>query len=217
MTGELARDLLRVEHATRETRLSTWAAVLMSLAALATSWASYQASLWSGEQAQRGATSAAYRVKSTRASTRAGQLRMIDIGVFGHWMNAKVRGDSALAEFVEARFRGEFTPAFQSWMASKPLKSRNAAPTPFAHPQYRLADDVLADSLDRLADRDAAASQRANRISDSYVLDAVIMATVLFFAGTEQASVTRLRILMLAIATTMCVAGIIRLIAAPRA
>ena len=212
----LARDLLRVEQATRESKLSTWAAVLMSLAALATSWASYQASLWSGEQAQRGATSAVYRAKSTRASTRAGQNRLIDIGVFGHWMNATAHGDSALAGFVAARFRREFSPAFERWVASRPLTSRNAAPTPFAHPSYRLADDALADSLDRIADREEVASQRANRISDSYVLDAVIMATVLFFAGTEQANVSRLRILMLAIASTMCVTGIIRLIASPR-
>ena len=216
MTDALTKDLLRVEHAIRESPLSTWAAVLMSLAALATSWASYQASLWSGEQMQRGAASAAYRAKSTRASTRAGQLRMIDIGVFGHWMNATVRRDTALAAFVRTRFRREFAPAFESWMASKPLVSHDAAATPFAHPQYRLADDIVADSLDHMADRESAASQRANRISDSYVLDAVIMATVLFFAGTEQASVTRLRILMLVIATTMCVTGIVRLIVAPR-
>jgi hypothetical protein len=188
----------------------------MSLAALSTSWASYQASLWSGEQAQRGATSAAYRAKSTRASTHAGQLRMIDIGVFGHWMSATVSGDSALANFIKSRFRSEFTPAFESWMASQPLKSPDAAPSPFAHPRYRLAEDSIAASLDHVADREAAASQRANRISDSYVLDAVIMATVLFFAGAEQANAIRLRILMLVIATAMCATGIVRLIEAPR-
>ena len=216
MTDEQPTEEPSTGRAKRTSRLRAWSAVLMSLAALATSWASYQASLWSGEQMQRGAASAAYRAKSTRASTRAGQLRMIDIGVFGHWMNATVRRDTALAAFVRTRFRREFAPAFESWMASKPLVSHDAAATPFAHPQYRLADDIVADSLDHMADRESAASQRANRISDSYVLDAVIMATVLFFAGTEQASVTRLRILMLVIATSMCVTGIVRLIVAPR-
>lgn len=188
----------------------------MSLAALATSWASYQASLWSGEQAQHDATSGTYRAKSTRASTRADELRLIDIGAFGQWMNAASRGDWELAGFIRHRFRREFIPAFENWIASHPLTSPAAAPTPFVHPSYRLADDAIADSLDRIADHEVAESQRANRISDGYVLDAVIMATVLFFAGAEQASVGRVRVFMLVIATGMCLAGIIRLIASPR-
>lgn len=204
------------DRATRAARLSTWSAVLMSLAALATSWASYQASLWSGEQAARGASSAAYRARSTQASTRAGQMRLIDIGVFAHWMSAVSQGDSALARFIAARFRPEFVPAYERWIASRPLTSPLAAPTPFALPSYRLADEVAADSLERVANDEGAASQRANRISDSYVLDAVIMAMVLFFAGTQQGNVNRLRIGMLVVATAIWALGVVRLLGAPR-
>ena len=93
----------------------------MSLAALATSWASYQASLWSGEQAEHTASAAAVRAKATRAYNRADDLRMIDIGTFAHWMTAKAGNDSALAGFIAARFRHEFKPAFESWIASRPL------------------------------------------------------------------------------------------------
>lgn len=188
----------------------------MSLAALATSWASYQASLWSGEQAQHATKAADVRAKSTRAYTRAGQLRMIDIGTFAHWMTAKAGNDSALAGFIESRFRDEFKTAFESWMESKPLHSRTAAPTPFAHSSYRLTEDALADSLDRVADREAAAANRSNRISDAYVLNAVIMATVLFFARAELGGVRPHRVLMLLIATGMFAAGVFRLITAPR-
>ena len=213
-----AVDSTRGVAARRATRLSTWSAVLMSLAALATSWASYQASLWSGEQSVRGASSAAYRAKSTRASARAGQLRMIDIGLFAHWMDAASHGDSTLARFLASRFRAEFKPAFDEWMASRPFTSPMAASTPFALPAYRVAEDTVAARLERSADEESAASQSANRISDTYVLDAVIMATVLFFAGAaQQGHVSRLRVAMLLIAFGACALGVVRLFGAPRA
>ena len=188
----------------------------MSLAALATSWASYQASLWSGEQAKHSASAATYRSKSTRASNRAGELRLIDIATFAHWMTAKAGRDTVLADFIAARFRPAFKPAFEHWIASRPLISPEAASSPFVLPSYRLAETGVADSLDRIADRELAESQRANRISDMYVLDAVIMAMVMFFAGAEQGGVRRLRILMLLIATGMLATGIVRLLDAPR-
>ena len=217
MTTDRSPEESRADRTRRASRLSGWAAVLMSLAALATSWASYQASLWSGEQAEHSASAAAYRAKATRAYNRADDLRMIDIGTFAHWMTATAGSDSVLAGFISARFRHEFKPAFERWIASRPLHSAGAAPTPFAHASYRLTEDVVADSLDRVADREAAESHRANRVSDGYVLSAVIMATVLFFAGSEQGPVHRFRLGMLLIATGMFVTGVIRLLDAPRA
>ena len=216
MTDARPSDESPADRTTRAAKLSTWSAVLMSLAALATSWASYQASLWSGEQAQHSASASALRARSTRASNRAGELRLIDIATFAHWMTAKAGHDSALADFISARFRPAFKPAFESWIASRPLTSPDAASSPFVLPSYRLAENVVADSLDRAADQALAESQRANRISDMYVLDAVIMATVLFFAGAEQGGVRRLRVVMLLIATGMLVTGIIRLLDSPR-
>jgi hypothetical protein len=217
VTNDRPSDASSTNHSTRARRLGNWSAVLMSLAALATSWASYQASIWSGLQALHASNAAEVRAKSTRAYTRAGQLRMIDIGTFAHWMTAKSGHDSALAGFIASHFRDEFKSAFESWMASRPLRSATASPTPFAHASYRLTEEVVADSLDRVADREAAAAQRANRIGDSYVLDAVIMATVLFFARSEMGGVRPHRILMLLIATGMFATGLIRLLAAPRA
>ena len=217
MTEEAPDPESSTGRGTRASRLSGWAAVLMSLAALATSWASYQASLWSGEQAAYSATAATFRAKSTRASNRADQQRLTDIATFAHWMTATAGHDSTLAAFISSRFRNEFKTAFEQWIASRPLVSPGAASSPFALPSYRLAEDAVADSLDRTADAEMSASQRANRISDSYVLNAVIMATVLFFAGAEQGGVHRLRLVMLLIASGMFVMGVVRLLDAPRA
>ncbi len=199
-------------------RLSTWTTVLMSLAALATSWASYQASLWSGEQATYGGTSATYRTKATRAMMHADQVRMLDAGLFVNWLQATSRGDSALAAFVAKHFRRDFAVAFNEWMATKPLSSPDAASTPFALPSYRSADDARAENLEYMADRDAAAGQRANQLSDRYVFDAVIMATVMFFAGAAQNSgPTYIRVFMLLVALAMFTSGIVRLFDTPTA
>lgn len=217
MTNDRPPNDSTTDHTKRAARLSGWATVLMSLAALATSWASYQASRWSGEQAEHTASAATFRAKATRAYGRADDLRMIDIATFAHWMSAKASHDSTLADFIAARFRLEFKPAFESWIASRPLISPGAAASPFALPSYRLAEDVVADSLDRVADHASAASHRANQISDSYVLSAVIMATVMFFASAEQGGRHRFRLAMLLIATSMFVMGVLRLIETPRA
>jgi hypothetical protein len=73
--------------------------------------------------------------------------------------------------------------------------------------------------LTTAADSEAATSERANNNSDGYVLDAVLFATVMFFATAAQRDPgTKLRgaRLMLAFASIMCAVGIVRLIVSPR-
>jgi hypothetical protein len=202
-----------------EQRNNGFATVLLSVAALATSWAGYQASLWSGDQASHNQKAISLRTTATRADTRAGQLRIIDVGLFQSWLTAAAHRDTLLERFFEARFRPEFAVAFSAWVMTKPMKSPNAAPSPFALPQYHLADADEAGRLTTAADSEAATSERANNNSDGYVLDAVLFATVMFFATAAQRdSGTKLRgaRLMLAFASIMCAVGIVRLIVSPR-
>jgi hypothetical protein len=203
----------------RSTRYINFAmAILLSLSALGTSWAGYQATLWSGDQSVFGGQSIAMRHKSTRASTAAGQLRTVDVLVFMNWLAAYGRGDTVLAEFYERRFRAEFRPAFRAWVASRPLRSPDAAPTPFALPEYELSDDDDAVRFEAAADSLALKGAMANRMSDAYVLDAVILATVMFFASAaQQATDNRLRVMLGIIAVVICGTGILRFIVLPRA
>jgi hypothetical protein len=200
-------------------RVNGFATILLSIAGLATSWAGYQASLWSGEQASHNGKAIALRTTATRAATRAGQLRLLDVGIFGNWLTAAAHGDTLLKNFIEARFRPEFSTAFNAWLASRPLTTPNAAPSPFALPEYHLAADDEATRLTIAADSESATSERANNNSDGYVLDAVLFATVLFFASSAQRDEgMRLRgaPLMLAFASVICAVGIVRLVMLPR-
>jgi hypothetical protein len=192
--------------------------VVLSAAGLATSWAGFQASLWNGSQAVHGSRATSMRTNSTRASTAGGQQRIVDVQLFTGWLAAYATHDLPLADFYEQRFRPEFKPAFRAWVASRPLHSTTAAPTPFELPEYHLARDVEAQHFSRAADEETAASQHANNVSDGYVFDAIILAMVLFFGSTSQRiERERLRVILLGIAIALCVAGVYRLITSPLA
>jgi hypothetical protein len=197
-------------------RLNDYIAILVSVAALATSWAGYQASVWNGEQASHGVQATTLRTSSTRASTHAGQLAIVDVELFTSWLDARTSGKAQLATFYEQRFRPEFLPAFRTWVASRPLTTPGAPRSPFALPEYRLADEVEASRLARAADDESAASQHANRVSDGYVLNVVLLQTVMLFAtAVQQGTVRRLRIFLVGVAVVLCVASLYRLFTAP--
>ncbi|MFL5606732.1 MAG: hypothetical protein ACJ8AD_09825 [Gemmatimonadaceae bacterium] len=208
-----ARERMTVEAGHRLNILLT---ALLSVAALATSWAGYQASLWNGNQASHDGTATALRTNSTRETTRAGQLRIIDLQVFTAWVAAYTGNDTLVSAFYERRFRPEFRPAFAAWIASRPLRSPDAAPSPFNLPEYRLAADAEAGRLATAADKESVASQHANRMSDSYVLDAVVLAAVMSIAsGAQGRSSARIRLCLLVIASVMCAAVLYRLVTSP--
>ena len=113
------------------------ATVLLSIAAIATAWSSYQATRWNGEQAKASARTNAIRIEAARAQALGEAQTEVDVATFIQWVNARARQEAGLATFYRSRFRKEFVPAFNAWVARKPLVNPEAPPTPFAMPQYR--------------------------------------------------------------------------------
>jgi len=159
------------------------ATVLLALATVATAWASYQARQWTGEQAQSYSRANAARVESARNTGTANQLTGIDVATFIQWIDATAHKDAALATFYRARFRPEFKPAFDAWLATRPLVTPNAPRSPFAMPEYRLAATTAADALEKKAASNASAAAVANQRANDYVGAVVLFASALFFAG----------------------------------
>jgi hypothetical protein len=167
----------------RPERLELVAVVLLATGAIATAWAAYQARQWTGEQAHAYSVGTSSRIAENRAAALASRQVQIDVATFIQWVDARRRGDAALARFYLARFREEFKPAFAAWLATRPLADPDAPETPFAMPQYRLAATGEAEGLESTA---AAASERAkeaNERAGSYMLAVVLLASALFFAG----------------------------------
>ena len=164
-------------------RIELVAALLLALAAVATAWSSYQATRWNGEQAKTASSVNKTRIEAARAADLASSQTQVDIATFVQWVDAYAQDDARLASFYRTRFREEFRPAFEAWVATRPLRNESAPPTPFAMEQYRLAAAAEADRLDAEAEVLAARVRRDIQRSSNYVLGVVLCAVALFFAG----------------------------------
>lgn len=168
-------------------RYVQWLTVLLlSAAGVATSWNGYQAALWGSIQTKSYGRANALRLESTRAEDAADQLRAIDVAVFMAWVDAWLDHDQRVATFFEERFRDEFEPAFRAWLAQDPLDSHTAVPSPFYLPEYRLAKAEEAVALAAKAEDAFREGQEASALGDTYIMHALILATVLFFAGISK-------------------------------
>jgi hypothetical protein len=180
------------------------ATVLLAVAAVATAWSSYQATRWNGEQAKTSGRVNKTRIEAARASDLANAQQQVDIATFIQWVDSYAREETTLVRFYRQRFRDEFKPAFAAWIATKPLKTVGAPPTPFAMPEYRLAAKAEAERLDQEAEELSAQVRRNIQRSSNYVLGVVLFAVSLFFAGmSTKLTAPRLRGAMLAVGCTV--------------
>ena len=157
--------------------------VLLVVAALATSWSSYQATRWNGEQAVAAGRTNAIRIDAARADATARTQTQVDVATFIAWADADLRGETEVADFYVDRFRDEFRPAYEAWIAERPLTNADAPSTPFAMEEYQVAARNQAAELDAAAEASAAEVGINIQRSSNYVLTVVLYAIVLFFAG----------------------------------
>ena len=125
----------------------------------------------------------AARIESTRASSLADAQTQIDVATFTQWVDAYAQHQTRLADFYFKRFRTEFKPAVDAWIATKPQRNPNAPLTPFAMPQYQLAARAEATELEAKADASSAEAVSDVQRATDYVLGVVLFAATLFFAG----------------------------------
>jgi hypothetical protein len=203
-----------------ETHRRDWveiaATVLLAIAAVATAWSSYQATRWNGEQAKTSGRVNKTRIEAARVSDLANAQKQVDVATFMQWVDAYARGETELVTFYRARFRDEFKPAFNAWIATKPIKTAGAPPTPFAMPQYRLAAEAEAAGLDQDAEVLSAQVHRNIQRASNYVLGVVLFAVSLFFAGmSTKLTAPGLRKTMLVVGYLIFLAALIWIATSP--
>ncbi len=175
------------------------AAVLLALATVMAAWSAYQSTRWSGVQANAYSAAGAARTEAAQATSAGGSLVQIDVQMWTMWLNVLnlerrdlVDGapagvellDEGAVTFIADRFRDEFEPAQAAWLALEPMPGSVLPPgTPFDMPEYVVAQLERADELNAEADAQSAIARDANQTGDNFVLVAVVMASVLFFAG----------------------------------
>ena len=184
--------------------------VVLGLSALATAWSSYQASLWDGIQSKNYTQASAARTDAAQQRSAGNQFRIADLTVFESYIDAVLTGNDEVALFYRERFREEFETAFTAWLALDPLNDPAAPASPLAMPEYHLAADAEAERLEERADALFTAGENANRNSDTYTLTTLLFAAALFFAAiADRFDFARTRIILLALAASGLVAGVI--------
>jgi hypothetical protein len=179
-------------------RLEVLATVLLAVAAVATAWSGYQATRWNGEQAKASGTTNKIRIEAARAQGLSQAQTQVDVATFTQWVDAYAHKETLLSDFYFKRFRKEFRPAVQAWLATRPLKNPKAPLTPFAMPQYKLAAAAEAEQLDAEAEVSAATVRRNIQRASNYILGVVLFSVALFFAGmSTKLKDTRLRTITL--------------------
>jgi hypothetical protein len=179
--------------AQRTRRLEVMTAALLSAAGLFSAWASYQASLWGGQQASHYALASAKVTEASRLSIVDGQLAAVDGLMFKSWLEAAADKDEARMNFFEHRFSPELKAVFVPWRARYPGDLHQysvAANAPNAFPRPVHKQGVEARALQRAADAELANGEAANGHSDRYVATTVVLSLVLFLGGIS-ASLTR--------------------------
>jgi hypothetical protein len=206
----------REQEVARDRRVELIAAIMLSIATVVTAWSAYQATRWSGDQAENYTSASATRTESVRSSTEANRQVLIDVDTFLGWLDAAQSGQRSLADDIHARMREEFLPAFDAWLAmARPGSIPDG--TPFALPEYQLATVEKAERLEAKAAALFDEGTEANQIGDNFVLAAVLFASVLFFAGLAGTfNSVRAQVFLLALGGVMLVIGTIIVVTLPQ-
>jgi hypothetical protein len=159
------------------------AVALLAITAVLTAWSGFESSKWGGEMSISFSRASTQRIEATREATKAEAARAVDLQVFGIWLQATAEDDRALAEFARARFTEHFAPAFDEWLAARPLRNPDAPRSPFALDSYVPPGEVEAAEADARADEYFADALADNQRGDNYTLLTVLFALVLFFGA----------------------------------
>jgi hypothetical protein len=193
-------------------------AVILSVAAVGTAWATFQASQWSSKESDEVSASSAARSKAIQATNHATRTEQLDTAVWLQWLAAFRAGDRQQAAFLRERFRPGLLRAHRIWVAKAVVAPDGkvvSAPagTPFTEAQYVVPDAARADRLAAEAEQQLADSRHAASMSTKYVLVVVLLALVLFFAGIATKFRTpKLQAALVALALITCVFGLVRIL-----
>jgi hypothetical protein len=192
------------------------ATFLLALATLGIAWSGYEAARWNGRQAERYAAANTARSLANRAAITGDQQRTQDLLNFNRWLEVTTDNNQTLADLYERRFRPEFRPAFEAWLAQDPLSNPAATASPLLMPQYHVAELEKSSRLERDGTERFDLAKDATENTDSYVLSTVFFAAVLFFAGISiRFRWQSMRIVVLVLASVSLVYAVVLIVRLP--
>lgn len=163
-------------------------AILLGLAALATAWAAYRASLDDGDSIKSYNQSVSMTDQASQAYNEGTQALVQDQQVFLEYVKAIQADDEELAAYVRETLMSDDLVKGLEWWEEQP-GDEHATPFVDENPSYTIAAYEEAAKLDEEAKRLFAKGKEFDDRGDRYTLVTVILAATLFLLGI--ASVTR--------------------------
>jgi hypothetical protein len=181
---ELSESRRPEEAAPKSTWFEPLALLLLSAATVGTAWCSFQAAAWGGAAQGRMNQSTAASRRAAVGQLQSYQAALMDVMLFSQHINARATSNETLAGFYSDRFRGEAKTAFEAWLATRPFENPDAPPHPFVTNLYQPRLLLEARDAETEAQRLWQEAGEAGRVSRSYVLITVLLASALFCGGT---------------------------------
>lgn len=187
------------------------AVFLLAITAILTAWCGFESSKWGGQMSIQFSQASGARIQSVDFASASRDARAVDLAVYTEWVLATARGDTALAEYVRARFSPDFAVAFEDWQAGG-----QGLESPFREPSYVPAGSEEAAAAAARADEKFDAALESNQRGDNYAILTVLFALVLFFTAMSQRSTSPFAgWFLLGLAIVVAVAGTVILATFP--
>ncbi len=183
---KVLKGVVTMKQAGRHTvlaKLEIFSVVILSLAAVATAWSAYQATLWSGNHTFLLADANRAWQMSALKSTEANLRRLMDGVVLMQYLDYFLSGQHDLADFYFKRFRPELKVAVESWLATNPMENPEAPPHPMVMKEYVVRQLAESGEFEKEAHARGAEAENAKKISNKYTMLTVLFAVVLLFGG----------------------------------
>jgi hypothetical protein len=205
----------------RQRLLDSWTAIILAIAAVATAWASFQASQWSGAQSDRQSESTILRSDAGRAQTAATADTVIDSQTWLSWVSAVDAKQEAKAKFLSTRFSPTLKTAQADWLSGVKLDDQGVPVviplgTPLDLPSYQLPKQIESDTKAAQAEAKLGEADQAANNSTGFVLVALLFAMVLFFASiATKFTAPKVQVLLTVISIGLLIIGLIRMFMIP--
>jgi len=159
-------------------------AILMALTTLSTAWCSFETARWNGRSNDALAAASRLERKAALMHMEGNQALMVHAQIFMAMLDAQLQGHDKLGQFYIDRLAPDLRKAYEGWLAEKPFENPQADPHPFVPNLYkaRYSEDVKQATAE--AGNYTIEAKRMANISAQYLSNTVLLAAVLFFAGT---------------------------------
>jgi hypothetical protein len=185
-----ARDHAETVPERRQRWFENIMAVIMAVAAISATWASFEASRWGGKGSGLVSESGVLRADSSRWAARGAEQTSVDASVWIEWQKAVLLGRDDFAAFIHDRFSPELDEAQDAWFGrtlrdadGNPVGGRLPKGTPMALDSYVPPGQERSEQLALKSEELLAESDIYDDTSNRYTMLTIMFALVLFFGS----------------------------------